>query len=51
MKPKQVNLYSQLKVLWVHISPARRTQLYLLTILMIITSFAEVVSIGAIIPF
>ena len=37
--------------LWKHISPKRRFQYYQLLILIIITSFAEVLSIGAVIPF
>ena len=37
--------------LWKHISARRRKQFGLLLLLMIATSFAEVVSIGAVIPF
>ena len=37
--------------LWAHISPRRRGQFALLLILMIITSFAEILSIGAVLPF
>jgi ATP-binding cassette, subfamily B, bacterial PglK len=37
--------------LWIHITLRRRTQIFLLVLLMFITSIAEVVSIGAVIPF
>jgi ATP-binding cassette, subfamily B, bacterial PglK len=37
--------------LWQHISKRRRVQFGLLFVVMIITSFAEVVSIGAVLPF
>jgi ABC-type multidrug transport system fused ATPase/permease subunit len=37
--------------LWVHISSQRRSQLVLLLLLMFVSSIAEVVSIGAVIPF
>ena len=40
-----------LRRLWHHISPSRRGQFVLLLILMILASFAEVLSIGALIPF
>ncbi|WP_244924396.1 ABC transporter ATP-binding protein [Chlorobium phaeovibrioides] len=37
--------------LWVHISQRRRVQFGLLFILMIVSSFAEIISIGALLPF
>jgi ABC-type multidrug transport system fused ATPase/permease subunit len=37
--------------LWSHVSPRRRAQFGLLFLVMIFTSFAEVVSIGAVLPF
>ena len=37
--------------LYKHISPRRRGQLFLLLILMVVSSFAEVISIGAVLPF
>lgn len=37
--------------LWAHIAPRRKKQLGLLLIIMVVTSFAEVVSIGAVLPF
>ena len=40
-----------LKRLWRHIDPRRRIQLGILFLLMLLASFAEVVSIGAILPF
>lgn len=40
-----------LKRLWRHISQHRRVQFVLLLILMVLTSFAEILSIGAVIPF
>lgn len=40
-----------LKRLWRHISPRRRGQFALLVVLMILASFAEILSIGAVLPF
>jgi ABC-type bacteriocin/lantibiotic exporter with double-glycine peptidase domain len=40
-----------LRRLWHHISPQRRSQFGLLLVLMLLTSFAEVLSIGAVLPF
>ncbi|MEI7429416.1 MAG: ABC transporter ATP-binding protein [Betaproteobacteria bacterium] len=40
-----------LRRLWGHISTRRRTQFGLLTILMVLASFAEIFSIGAVLPF
>lgn len=37
--------------LWYHISPRRRGQFGLLLVLMILASFAEILSIGAVLPF
>ncbi len=37
--------------LWSHISKRRRTQVFLLLILMFAASFAEILSIGAVLPF
>jgi ABC-type multidrug transport system fused ATPase/permease subunit len=45
------SIISLLKRLWLHFSPRRRIQFSFLLILMIITSFAEVLSIGAVLPF
>lgn len=40
-----------LKRLWFHISPRRRGQFGLLVLLMLLASFAEILSIGAVLPF
>ena len=40
-----------LKRLWKHISPRRRRQFGLLLVLMLLASFAEILSIGAVLPF
>ncbi|WP_310446556.1 ABC transporter ATP-binding protein [Thiobacillus sp.] len=40
-----------LKRLWCHVSPRRRLQFGLLLVLMVLASFAEIVSIGAVLPF
>lgn len=40
-----------LKDLWRHISQRRRVQLALLLVLMVLASFAEVLSIGSVLPF
>lgn len=40
-----------LKRLWRHISSRRRRQFALLLILMVLASFAEIISIGAVLPF
>ena len=45
------NLPKLLSRLWQHINPRRRVQFGFLFLVMILTSFAEVVSIGAVIPF
>ncbi len=37
--------------LWQHISPRRRMQSGLLLLVMILASFAEIISIGAVLPF
>lgn len=37
--------------LWEHISPRRRSQFVMVLALMVVTSFAEIISIGAVLPF
>ena len=37
--------------IWHHLSPRRRSQFALLLVLMLLTSFVEIISIGAVIPF
>ena len=44
-------IFSLLLRLWFHISTRRRTQVFLLLILMFAASFAEILSIGAVLPF
>lgn len=50
MQPTQP-ISQLLSRLWQHISPRRRGQFGLLLILMIFASFAEILSIGAVLPF
>ena len=50
MKENQ-SISSLLKRLWHHISPHRRGQFGLLLVLMFLASFAEILSIGAVLPF
>lgn len=45
------SIYNLLKRLWHHISARRRVQFALLLVLMILTSFAEIFSLGAVLPF
>jgi ABC-type multidrug transport system fused ATPase/permease subunit len=47
----QQSITSLLKRLWLHISPRRRGQFGLLLVLMLLASFAEILSIGAVLPF
>lgn len=49
--PTQQTLLQLLHRLWYHISPRRRMQFGILFLLMILASLAEVVSIGAVLPF
>ena len=44
-------LITLLNRLWHHISPRRRGQFWLLLVLMLLASFAEILSIGAVLPF
>ena len=46
-----MSILTLLRRLWSHISSHRRTQFGLLLILMILASFAEILSIGAVLPF
>ena len=48
---QKLNLSQLFHRLWIHIDPKRRWQLGLLFILMVLASLAEVVSIGAVLPF
>jgi ATP-binding cassette, subfamily B, bacterial PglK len=48
---REVSWTELLRRLWRHISPHRRVQLALLLALMVAASFAEIVSIGLVLPF
>ena len=50
MQPTQ-SIKQLLRRLWHHISSRRRKQFALLVVLMLLTSFTEVLSIGAVLPF
>ena len=50
MQPAQP-ITQLLSRLWRHISPQRRGQFGLLFVLMLLASFAEIISIGAVLPF
>ena len=41
----------KLKILWLHLSQRRKRQYFWLVLLMIISSFAEMISLGAVLPF
>ncbi len=49
--PSEQTLAKLLRRLWHHISPRRRAQFGMLLVLMVLTSFAEILSIGAVLPF
>lgn len=51
MRSQSLSTANQILRLWGHLSPRRKKQLAILAALMIIVSFAEVVSIGAVLPF
>ena len=51
MRNEQQPIAQLLKRLWRHLSPRRRGQFTLLIVLMIIASCAEILSIGAVLPF
>ncbi|MDC3200301.1 ABC transporter ATP-binding protein/permease [Porticoccaceae bacterium] len=46
-----LTLKQLLLLLWHHINPRRRVQFWVLFLAMIVASFAEVISIGAVLPF
>ena len=48
---QNTSIFSLLKRLWAHITPRRRGQFALLLLLMVSASFAEILSIGAVLPF
>ena len=45
------NLIELLAAMWIHVEKRRRIQLFWLVILMVVTSLAEVISLGALLPF
>ena len=49
--PINRTIYQSLINLWGHISRRRKKQFFLLTLLIIAASLAEIISIGAVIPF
>ena len=49
--PPTPSIPALLNRLWHHISPRRRAQFGLLLVLMVSASFAEILSIGAVLPF
>ena len=51
MQSQNLSTSNQIRRLWGHLSPRRKKQLAILAALMIVASFAEVVSIGAVLPF
>lgn len=51
MQTEQTSLQALFARLWRHISSRRRKQFGLLLVLMVVASFAEIVSIGAVLPF
>lgn len=51
MRSQSLPTTEQISRLWGHLSPIRKKQLAILAVLMIIASFAEVLSIGAVLPF
>lgn len=46
-----LSIKSQLTCLWLHLKPRRRQHLVVLTVLMIVVSLAEVLTIGTVLPF
>ena len=51
MQSKNQSTINQMHRLWGHLLPRRKKQLAALAVLMVIASFAEVVSIGTVLPF
>ena len=51
MQSQSLSTIKQIGRLWGHLSPRRKKQLAGLAVLMIVASFAEVVGIGAVLPF
>ena len=51
LMPAEKSITHLLHSLWQHITPRRRGQFGLLLVLMLLASFAEILSIGAVLPF
>ena len=51
MKQQSLSIYTQSQRIWGHLTPYRKKQLFGLGILMILSSFAEMISLGALLPF
>ena len=51
MPSQHLSTIKQIRRLWGHLSSRRKKQLAILAVLIIVASFAEVVSIGAVLPF
>lgn len=50
-KGRVVTILQLVQGFWVHLEPRRKRQLVVLLILMVLASFAEVLSLGAVLPF
>ena len=51
MQSQHLSTFKQISRLWGHLPPQRKKQLVVLAVLMIVASFAEVLSLGAVLPF
>jgi ABC-type multidrug transport system fused ATPase/permease subunit len=51
MNNQSANLYTLVKKLWKHLSFKRKRQFFLLFIIMILSAFSEVLSLGSVLPF
>jgi len=51
MKQQSLSIYTQARRIWGHLTPYRKKQLVGLGILMMLSSFAEMISLGALLPF
>jgi len=51
VQSESLSTFKQIRRLWDHLSRRRKKQLAVLAVLMIVVSFAEVASIGAVLPF
>ncbi len=51
MQAQSLTIANQIRCIWGHLSSQKKNDLLFLAVLMIVASFAEVVSIGAVLPF